>query len=67
MLGSHTSPKRQRVNILELIHSLALRACILDGYRKRGAVQPCQKIAITLADLCDQSVHPALNLQSIGE
>jgi hypothetical protein len=39
MFGSLTSPKRQRVNTLRLIHSLALRACILNGFLEHGAVQ----------------------------
>ena len=38
MFGSLTSPKRQRVNSLRLIHSLALRACILNGFLEHGAV-----------------------------
>jgi hypothetical protein len=38
MFGSLTSPKRWRVNILRRIHSLALRACILNGFREHGAV-----------------------------
>jgi hypothetical protein len=40
MFGSLTSPKRERVNTLRLIHSLALRACILNGLSEHGAVQP---------------------------
>jgi hypothetical protein len=39
MFGSLTSPKRQRVNTLRLIHSLARRACILNGSNEHGAVQ----------------------------
>jgi len=39
MFGSVTSPKRQRVNTLRLIHSLARRACILKGSTEHGAVQ----------------------------
>ncbi len=39
MFGSLTSPKRQRVNTLQLIHSLARRACILNGFLEHGAVQ----------------------------
>ena len=38
MFGSLTSPKRERVSTLRLIHSLALRACILNGFREHGAV-----------------------------
>ena len=38
MFGSLTSPKRERVNTLRLIHSLALRACILNGFREHAAV-----------------------------
>ena len=39
MFGSLTSPKRERVNTLRLIPSLAFRACILNGFHEHGAVQ----------------------------
>jgi hypothetical protein len=39
MFGSVTSPKRKRVSTLRLIHSLARRACILNGSSEHGAVQ----------------------------
>jgi hypothetical protein len=39
MFGSVTSPKRQRVSTLRLIHSLARRACTLNGSSEHGAVQ----------------------------
>jgi hypothetical protein len=39
MFGSLTSSKRKRVNTLRLIHSLALRACILNGFLEHDAVQ----------------------------
>lgn len=39
MFGSYTSTKRKRVNTLRLMHSLALRACILKGVREHGDVQ----------------------------
>jgi hypothetical protein len=39
MFGSVTSPERQRVNTLRLIHSLARRACILNASSEHGAVQ----------------------------
>jgi hypothetical protein len=39
MFGSVTSPKRQRVNSLRLIYSLARRACILNASSEHGAVQ----------------------------
>jgi hypothetical protein len=43
----NTSPKRQRVNESQSVHSLALRACKGVEY---GAVQPrvCSKVAVTL-------------------
>ena len=39
MFGSLTSPKRELVSTLRLIHSLARRACILNDPREHGAVQ----------------------------
>ncbi len=39
MFGSLTSAKRQRVNTLQLIHSLAIRASILNGFLQHDAVQ----------------------------
>ena len=55
MSGSLTSPKRQRVNTLRLIHSLARRACILNGFREHGAVQLGTLLKTNLA--INQSHH----------
>ena len=52
MFVSHTSPKRQRVNTLRLIHSLALRACILNGSREHGAA-PLELVRKSLPAVAD--------------
>ena len=51
IFGSLTSPKRQRVNTLRLIHSLALRACILNAFREHGAVQLANEFSTASARL----------------
>ena len=45
-----TSPTRQRVNTLRLIHSLARRACILNGFSQHGAVQLATRGAELVVD-----------------
>ncbi len=53
MFGSLTSPKRQRVNTLRLIHSLALRARILQGFLVHGAVQ-LERLRVIVLVICRQ-------------
>ena len=66
MFGSLTSPKRQRVNTLRLIHSLALRACILNGSSEHGAVQLGHEEKLKLARFTAGELFYARHIRALG-